>query len=630
MDEIISKEIVKPLLILPGVVRSISNFGAQAGELFAKTKNYFLRGGVFVEVDDGIVKPIKADQFCSEIENVAEICTLNKQGRSPAILNESLAKKIIAAKSFKNQLPKLNLISKCPVLIRNSDTLVVVKKYDKDSGILVAGEEIQDVPFDQAVQLILSLIKDFRLASEGDKSRAIADLITPALVLGGSLNARAPLSVIEADASQSGKGYFLKVKTAIYNDKPMIVTQKKGGVGSLEETFNSCLIKGSPFISFDNIRGKIDLPALESFMTEDIYPARVPYSEIMDIDPKRYILSLTSNKGEMTEDLANRSSIIKILKQPDGYQYPEYPEGDLVDHVRANQGLYLGAVVAIGRAWGKRGYKTTLETRHDFRKWCRCLDWILQNIFDLPPLMDGHKETQQRVSNPNLNLLRDIGNLVTHSSKQGEWLRANDLLDLMEDKEMVIQLVKEGEDFSDDVVRTKALTSLGRKIGSCFKSQHEISIDSIKIERLITKQSRGDGSGPQDVKEYRFTPLSSPYKASKKPLAASNASMDTNILEKSKEDSSDIIYETSEGIKGDVGINDQVLIQVNDDLDFGEFTIFKGTRGCLSKNIVDDNTRKRMLQLEAEGTPASMVHLHGKDRILKNTCFTIIEGSEML
>jgi hypothetical protein len=38
------------------------------------------------------------------------------------------------------------------------------------------------------------------------------------------------------------------------------------------------LISGAPFIALDNIRGKIDAPAIESFLTEDHYLARIPYA----------------------------------------------------------------------------------------------------------------------------------------------------------------------------------------------------------------------------------------------------------------------------------------------------------------------------------------------------------------
>jgi hypothetical protein len=89
----------------------------------------------------------------------------------------------------------------------------------------------------------------------------------------------------EADQSQTGKGYRNKLTTAAYRLSVQTVAQKKGGVGSLQETFDSKLIRGSLFVSLDNIKGMTDWPFLEMFLTEDTYPARVPHRESVDIDP---------------------------------------------------------------------------------------------------------------------------------------------------------------------------------------------------------------------------------------------------------------------------------------------------------------------------------------------------------
>ena len=83
-------------------------------------------------------------------------------------------------------------------------------------------------------------------------------------------------------------------------------------------------------------------------------------------------------------------------------------EGDLLDHVRHWQDYYLGCVFAVIRAWHAHGQPRTKETRHDFREWAQIVDWIVQNIFQTVPLMDGHQQAQERVSNPALVWLRSV------------------------------------------------------------------------------------------------------------------------------------------------------------------------------------------------------------------------------
>jgi hypothetical protein len=117
--------------------------------------------------------------------------------------------------------------------------------------------------------------------------KALAALITPALVLGGLLPARAPVDLGEADQSQTGKGYRNRITAAIYRHLDATINQATGIIGSPEETFDGALISGHAYISLDNLRGKIDAPKIESFLTEAQYYARwayMPNTEIQTVD----------------------------------------------------------------------------------------------------------------------------------------------------------------------------------------------------------------------------------------------------------------------------------------------------------------------------------------------------------
>jgi len=105
-------------------------------------------------------------------------------------------------------------------------------------------------------------LSDFEFSSKGDESRAIAALITPALVQGGLLGGRSPIDLGEADDSQAGKGYRNRMVAAIYNAEVNTIAQRQGGSGSLEESFCRALMAGTSFLSIDNVRRKIDSPMI--------------------------------------------------------------------------------------------------------------------------------------------------------------------------------------------------------------------------------------------------------------------------------------------------------------------------------------------------------------------------------
>jgi len=354
----------------------------QVRRLLAVTGQYYIRGGALVSLgrdEKGILilKVIKPAALASLFESVACLKELTKDHANfievPAICTEQDAKLILHAAAFQAAIPPIRVLTRCPVLIERDGKLVQVCGYDRASGIYAAGEPAPDVPLDEAVALLDEMMAEFRFATPADRARALAAITTPSLVFGGHLRGRAPIDLGEADQSQSGKGYRNKVTAAIHGCIVKTVTQMQGGVGSLEETFNTALVRGYNFVSLDNVRGAVNSPAIESFMTEDSYQARVPYQPSVEIDPRRVIVQMTSNKADVTIDLANRSSCVRILKQEEGHLFREYPEGNLLQHVQANQPKYLGAVFAIVRAWHAAGKPRTRETRHDFRPWAQTL-----------------------------------------------------------------------------------------------------------------------------------------------------------------------------------------------------------------------------------------------------------------
>jgi hypothetical protein len=162
--------------------------------------------------------------------------------------------------------------------------------------------------------------------------------------------------------------------------------------------------------------------------------------------------------------------------------------------------LYLGAVFAVEKEWFDKGKRLSSETRHDFRAWARRLDWIVQNILGAPPLLDGHRETQLRMSNPNRNWQRDLALAVRRAGQLDAWLRANILIDIMaNDGSMEVPGQGDGDDLEDEDVRRKVLQATGRRLSMCFGDENVRIVDGIAIHRQQSVDSFG-----RKVNEYRF------------------------------------------------------------------------------------------------------------------------------
>jgi hypothetical protein len=276
------------------------------------------------------------------------------------------------------------------------------------------------------------------------------------------------------------------VVRAVYNEVAYPITKKTGGVGSLDESLSAALCSGKPFIAFDNYRGKLDSPSLESALTwGKPIRVRVPYHGEVAVDIKRVSFQLTSNGFDATKDLANRVSIVRILKQPEGYAFKTYPEGDLLRHVEACQPFYLGCVFALIRAWLSAGKPKTDEARHDFREWAQSLDWIVQKLCYMSPLMDGHRSAQERVSDPDLTWLRQVAITATSNLEleSGE-LKALGIYELC---------VKAGIEIPRTQNKDEALQRIGTIMEKLFRDKSDcLTVDQYCVRRISRNDPLSD------------------------------------------------------------------------------------------------------------------------------------------
>lgn len=507
-----------PLVMLPGDGEPINPAAKMLGELLAKSGTHFCRGGLIVTVtpdeDDDAkapkIVPMKHATLASEFEKHANLAVTKKDGILSATCNKATAELICSATVFVESLPAIRIVANCPVLIERDGAMVAVSGYDREAGILTYGPAPMDMELEEAVETLNLILKDFNFATPADKSRAAASLLTPGLIQGQVLRGRAPMDVTEANDSQSGKGFRNKLTAAVYRASVHTITQKKekGGVGSLEEKLDAKLVRGATFISFDNVRGKMESESLESLLTEDVYSARVPYLANQDIDPRRITVMFTSNCAEMNVDTSNRSSVTRILKQSDNYPYATYPEGNILDHVRANQPRFLGAVFAIIRAWYDAGKPQTTTNFNSFTPWARTLDWIVQNLWGLAPLLDGHKETLARLTSPHLNWLRDVAKAVMKAGADGHQLATHHIVDVLEKEGVAIPGLPEDADLTADDIRKIVWQATGRRLGQCFNGGDESPI-LIDGRYSVTRVKSYDPLNRRDKSEYVFTVVSS-------------------------------------------------------------------------------------------------------------------------
>lgn len=491
------------IIVLPSGAVSISESARVIFQRIAPTHTLFWRGGALVEKveTDGVaaLEILKPEKFRSDAEKLGQLFAWRagktKPVLSPAKMSLDDAKAILAASEAREFLPSVASVLRSPVLVEtpSGDVAILGKGYQTELGglLIVAGETPPQIELSEAVASLRWLVDEFSFQAEGDRSRALASFVTPALRLGGHLRGNIPFDAAEADQSQSGKGYRHNMVAALYNEAGYFVTAKAGGVGSVDESFAAALVSGRPFVCLDNFRGRMDSQNLEAFLTcPSLFPCRIPHRGEVLVDPKRFILQMSSNGLETTRDLANRASICRIRKRV-GFTYR-----DTLGELQRRQPYFLGCVFAVIAGWLANGKPRTGDTRHDFREWSQTLDWIVQNILGCAPLMDGHEAAQERTSNPALSWLRAVALAVAGENRLGVALIASELVEVCELHAVEIP----GKPADED----RAKRQVGSLCKQVFREGDAVAVDGFGVTRS-PKEYRKPSGDLDTTNAYTFT-----------------------------------------------------------------------------------------------------------------------------
>ena len=210
-------------------------------ELFARLRVYFVRGDAIVEkLPDGQLKLATPDTLRSRIDTYSKgVLAYSFDSNNNLVLKTKRCSRDVAAALLntleaRQVLPPLRTVSQSPILAKklNGPELLGYGYHAAAGGVLVVRNiDVPMVQLSEAVTALRTLLNDFDFVTPGDEARALASIITPALVMGGWLHENVPADVGEADQSQSGKTYRHKLIREIYGERGYLVPDRQGGVG---------------------------------------------------------------------------------------------------------------------------------------------------------------------------------------------------------------------------------------------------------------------------------------------------------------------------------------------------------------------------------------------------------------
>lgn len=509
-----SSTIARAIIPLPSHTTPIIDSASIIFPLLSKCRTAFWRGGRVCEIiEDGGqtgIDPIRPEAFRSRIESLGTVGAWIKSDNGKMVFSPKRASKedciaLLATLQAAELLPPIESVYAAPVLIEDAGSVHRLGRgyHEAGGGCLVTGGDASSpsMSVQEAAESLKALLADFQFVTSADHTRALAFLITPSLVFGHFLRGPCPIFVAEADQSQTGKGYLCRAVCKLYGENASIVAQRTGGVGGFDESLQERMVSGRPFILVDNLRGHIDSQYIEATLTAGgRIGCRIPHRGEIHVDARRFLFSATSNGIKSTTDFANRACIIRLRKHPHGYQWHSWVEGGLWEHIEANASRYQSAVHTIVEEWYKAGAHRTPGMNHDFRDWAGAAAAIINMAWPTAtPLLEGHREAQERTANPSLSWLREVALAVAKAGRGGEELSATAIAELCSERGIEIPGLRDGTDSG------KAAKLVGYTLQRCLNDNGIATVEDHTVRVIKVETKRDDGAGYYPSKRYVFT-----------------------------------------------------------------------------------------------------------------------------
>jgi len=315
---------------------------------------------------------------------------------------KEISKSILDA-GYPVALPVASSMTKRALLVKTEEGAKIIgTSYSPELETIILGraEDLPEVSFENARKWIDELMDYWIWKEPADRSRALGELLTPALLNGGFITRPIPAMLCMADDYKAGKTNWHKTVSAIYGHNLDPQVFGKNTIAGIEEQLNLALELGSPFFFIDELAGTIQSTFINAFITGgDEKMVRSPYGRYIKVPTDKIMLQLAGVKNFVLDSqLASRVSPIRIIKPVSDANWMT-PEGELllswVD--RHTKGL-LSSVYAIITQWDKIG--SPIEPPDSrFPAWSMAINGILK-MLGMPKATEDLGEIQDEISNP--------------------------------------------------------------------------------------------------------------------------------------------------------------------------------------------------------------------------------------
>ena len=331
---------------------------------------------------DGTLEPYDADRWLYHVARLVDFYRQTQEDGPRIVAPPAPAMKIVPP-AVLPQLPVLDGVVHTPYLTADGAVVSGSGYNPRDRLALHAGKlKLPGVPEEPTPEELAAAVKllteewlgDFPFAADADRANAVALLLT---VTGRAFFGLAPMIVLDASTSGSGKGLLISTVSLIASGSPPSLMELPSESEEQRKKITTALLAGNDVIVWDEshvIAGR----TLAMILTAEEYSDRLLGGNKMISVRNRFTQVALGNNVQVWGDMKRR--VVASRLEPDT-EHPEQRSGfrhaNLLQWVRENRRELLAAVLTIWRAWIAADRPMASVTMGSFERWAGAIGGAL-------------------------------------------------------------------------------------------------------------------------------------------------------------------------------------------------------------------------------------------------------------
>jgi hypothetical protein len=376
---------VRPKVRLPGPNRILSEFADELGSLLAD-KDVYKRNGEVVALRDGELHTVEPAEFRTLTEKYGSFYRVKQFGENLIEFNITMTRDeavgVLASPQFRTHLRPIRQVHDCrlPVMRPNRTVELLPAGYDAESQTLtlLAVEYHEDLSLPEAVAIINDLYCEF-VFTDGERNRAVAVAGMVTMYARHMLPADTdrPCFITLANAEGAGKD-LLNAMMIMPTLGKLPAGVKADDDDEMRKKLTTAVLEADPLIYLGNVKGHLNCPPLEQFITTgDWCDRRLGSNQNVNAKNQATVF-IIGNGLSVSPDIRRRGLFIELFLEAETAEDRVIRRPLDRAKIGAMRPVILAALWAFVRNWRDTGRPKPTKVKGGFESWSEIIGGIVE------------------------------------------------------------------------------------------------------------------------------------------------------------------------------------------------------------------------------------------------------------